>query len=512
MAYNWHIEFWLSLRITTLYNGTTTYKRRIEITPAPSLRFYLQHHRSVNKSGGYVTYWRQFYQVFTSSRPVDGERRATEAARLEADVLEALNDALHVSPIKAARFPLSEIEVYTPSVASARWLECLQTATKLAPALRNRDEVVVSNVKFLLTVGELFSNYTNKQILSFLSWQFVEHFGPVADSRLLLARYGDQRTADKLRPAYCGFHVEAAYKLMLLSMQFMLRITKADQRQINRGFDRMLLNAIRLVKETKWLDSKSKDSMVAKFDELQLAVWPPAKFLTNESLEAIYQTYPEHETTFGSYWIKSIRSLHATRKDSLYKDVLRLPMNYAQPYFVYDYLLNSVRVAIAAIDRPLYYSKGTSAMFYGGLGFSLALEMVKAIDREGLHWRPGVGVVTSIISKASKAAFEERENCLKNSDGKNSLFPEIPALQLAYSSFVDTTKERERDRPISSNFTETQVFFITLCYMTCGQKGVINPFSANCNKLVRNSVAFANAFGCPPGSKMNPLQKCTFFG
>ncbi|XP_037579763.1 neprilysin-4-like [Dermacentor silvarum] len=512
MAYNWHIDFWFSVRIMTVNNGTATYKRHIAITPAPSLPLYLQHHRTVSKSGGYVAYWSQFYKVFANSSPVDGERQATEAGRLEGDILEALNDAFHVSPIEVAAFPISEIEVYTPSIASARWMQSLQTVTKLDPALRNQDEVVVRNVKFLLTVDELFNNYTNQQILEFLAWQFVEHYGPVADSRLLLARYGDQRTADILKPAYCGYHIEVVYKLMLLSIQFTLRIAQADQKQIDRGFNRMLWNAIRLVKASEWLDSESKHSVAAKIRTLRLAVWPPDKFLTKESLEELYQTYPEHEKTFGNYWIKSIRSLRTTKKDSLYESVLRMPPNYAQPYFVYDYLLNTVRVAIAAIRRPLFYSKGTRAMFYGGIGFSLALEMVKALDREGLRWRPGVGIVPSIISEHSKDAFEERENCLNSEEGKYGLFPEIPALQIAYSAFVDTTKETEKELPISNDFKETQVFFLTLCYMTCSKKGFINSFSANCNKLVRNSVSFANAFACPPGSKMNPLKKCMFFG
>ncbi|KAH7937181.1 hypothetical protein HPB49_008582 [Dermacentor silvarum] len=219
----------------------------------------------------------------------------------------------------------SEIEVYTPSIASARWMQSLQDVTKLDPSLKNQDKVV-----------------------------------------------------------------------------FTLRISEDDQKQINRGFDRMRRNAIRLAKAAVWLDSESKDSVVAKLEALKLAVWPPSTFLSNESLEEIYQRYPEREKTFGNYWI--------------------------------------------------------------------------------------------------------------NEEGKYGLFPEIPALQVAYSAFLDTTKEGERDPPISYNFTQTQVFFLTLCYMTCSQKGVINPFSANCNKVARNSVGFANAFGCPPGSKMNPVQKCTFFG
>ncbi|XP_054922262.2 neprilysin-1-like [Dermacentor andersoni] len=512
LAYNWHIEFWFTVQILKYGVGTRDFWR-LSLEPAPQLPFYLQHHRSVINSGGYYEYWSQFYTAFTSTIPIDSARRATEAARLEGDILEALNQALHVSPKEAATFPLGEMEVYTPSVQSFRWIKRLQNVTDIHPVLKQQDDVVVSNVKFLLTVGEVFGNYSNQQILEFLSWQFVEHYGPVADSRLLLTRYGDQMIADTLRPAFCAFHIEVAYKAVLLSMQFALRITKEHRLQIYQGFRRLRLKAVHYVNSSEWLDSKSKDSVAAKLSTLELAVWPPAEYLTNESLEEIFKTYPENEKTFGSYWIKSIRSLRTVKKDSAYKYMLGLPLNYAQPYFIYDYFMNSVGVAIGAVSRPLYYSEGTRAMFYGGIGFSFAFELVKALDREGLRWSRHGGVVTSIISANSKAAFDERDNCLSNSEERDhSLFPEIPALEIAYSAFVDATKEAEKELSISADFSETQVFFLTMCYMTCSMKGVVHPFSANCNKLVQNSLAFASAFRCPLGSKMNPLKKCTLFG
>ncbi|KAH7937379.1 hypothetical protein HPB49_011303 [Dermacentor silvarum] len=235
LAHEWHVEFWFSVQIVLYGQGTREFWR-LSLEPAPQLPFYLQHHRSVINSGGYYEYWSQFYTAFTNSSPVNSERRATEAARLEGDILEALNQALHVSPRRAAWFPLGEMEVYTPSIDSYRWLECLQKVTNMDPALKQRDDVVVSNRKFLLTVGEIFGNYSNEQILAFLAWQFVEHYGPVADSRLLWTRYGDQTIADTLRPAFCGFHIEVAYKAVLLAMQFALKITKEDRLQIYREF------------------------------------------------------------------------------------------------------------------------------------------------------------------------------------------------------------------------------------------------------------------------------------
>ncbi|KAH7936760.1 hypothetical protein HPB49_003903 [Dermacentor silvarum] len=515
LAYHWRVELWVSMRVFLARRNSKTSNWIIEFRPAPQLPFFLKHHLSVNRAGGYSTYWSQFYQIITNTSPPDNLRLARDAANLEGSILKKLNEAIHVSPRVAAKFPISQVQTYTPNLASHRWLRPLQHITMLSPPLSAEDEIVVTNVKFLVSVGELFENYTNQEILSYLAWQFVEHYGPVADSRLLLSRYGDQATAERLRPAFCGIQVEAIYKLMLLSLGYTLHIKNSENDLIDRGFNRLVSAAIGLVNASSWLDPESRNIVTEKLLSATMNVWPPAKFLTNESLEEIYKNYPgpDQAKSFGGYWIRSMRSLRAIRGSPDYAYVSSLPHSYALPYLEYDYLVNKVDVAIGAIAHPLFYSKGTNAMFYGGIGFSLAFELLKALDREGLQWHPNGQLVSSILSESSRSVYETRENCLNRSEESDrNLFPEIPALEIAYSVYLDASKNAENELQISEDLTETQVFFLTMCYMTCSREGFSNPYSANCNKLVRNSLAFANAFECPLGSKMNPAKKCTFFG
>ncbi|KAK8785180.1 hypothetical protein V5799_008452 [Amblyomma americanum] len=508
LAYNWQVALWFSLRAVMKHG-----KWNILLTAAPRLPFYLHYHRSVKIAGSYAAYWTQYYRAFIGDVKADSEQRAIEAQRLEGEILEALNAALEASPKDASVFPIGEVEVYTQSIETSRWLRALQHATALRPELTEQDEMVVNNKHFLLTIGELLGNYTNAQILEFLAWQFVQHYAPVADSRLLLTRYGDQQKVDLLRPAFCGLHIEVAYKVLLLTLYFSSRVTQTDRRLVDGAFERLLSTTISLVNSTEWLDTESKAVVSAKIGSVYMRLWPPAHFLTNENLEHLYEPFPGNASSFGFYWLESIQSMRATNRTPEYEAVLDLPLNYAQPYLEYDYVENSVDVAIGAVARPLFYGKGTKGMLYGGLGFSVAVELVKAIDREGLHWRPGGELTTSIFSAPSQAAFEEKEQCAKTTTGgaSHSLFPEIPALQVAYSAFLGATNEVGSTPPISEELTEAKVFFITLCYMTCSLARVKNAFAANCNQVVRNSLAFANVFECPPGSKMNPIKKCNFF-
>lgn len=74
-------------------------------------------------------------------------------------------------------------------------------------------------------------------------------------------------------------------------------------------------------------------------------------------------------------------------------------------------------------------------MFYGGLGFLIALEMVRALDKIGLHWNEDGRETTSILSGRSIKYFGEQDACLKD-EGSISIFPEVPAVEIAYAAFV----------------------------------------------------------------------------
>ncbi|KAH7941316.1 hypothetical protein HPB49_012173 [Dermacentor silvarum] len=61
------------------------------------------------------------------------------------------------------------------------------------------------------------------------------------------------------------------------------------------------------------------------------------------------------------------------------------------------------------------------------------------------------------------------------------------------------------------DLTEEKVFFITACLPSCAVTPADNLYGGDCNKAVMNFAPFAEAFGCPVGSNMNPATKCTFY-
>ncbi|KAK8773406.1 hypothetical protein V5799_012063 [Amblyomma americanum] len=515
LAYNWQAAFLFEVRASLVRKGGHKGRRSIILTPAPLITRYHQQHRAVIRDGkdAYFKYWMDFYTALFGDTKTASKERALETADMEGDIFVAIKEALQASPKDSAVFPIAELEVFTVDISSSRWFQLLKNVTAMSPELTEQDVVVTTNVYFLQTVGNLFKKYTNAQILDFLGWQFVQHYAPVSDSGLLVARYGDRRTARSFRPTFCGFHIEVPYRVLLLTLRFASRLTQSDKELVDAGFDRLVSTAVHLVNDSSWLDSESKALATDKLRAASLRLWPPAEFLNETNLEELFRAFPEKQESFGEYFIKSRQSIRTISRTPEFDTVLGMPENYGLPYFEYDYADNAIGVAIAAVARPLFYGKGTPAMFYGGFGFSVALELVKALDQEGLQWHPDGRLVHSFFSEASHAVFEAKNTCLNSSefDSGKSVFPEIPALQIAYSAFLDAASEPGSQAQISTELTEEKVFFMTICYMTCARKDVKNPFAADCNKIVRNSAAFAKAFRCPEGSRMNPAYKCALF-
>ncbi|KAH8036147.1 hypothetical protein HPB51_017958 [Rhipicephalus microplus] len=76
---------------------------------------------------------------------------------------------------------------------------------------------------------------------------------------------------------------------------------------------------------------------------------------------------------------------------------------------------------------------------------------------------------------------------------KASVFPEIPAVEVAYAALQRALKEDGRRFRIAKDLTEERVFFMTLCFMTCPRRYTPSAYKVDGNKALRNFAEFATA-------------------
>ncbi|XP_072145587.1 neprilysin-like [Dermacentor andersoni] len=513
LAHSWQSPFWMSVSVLDAPDQSSPATRlRFQIRPSMLVPALLYHHRLARRA--YFKYWELFVHHLypdSNTRPDTNKTHVEEIRVMEEQILETLNSLVISGSPKPAVFSFGNISAYVPNATAFEWLRSFEQSIPLRRQLSYEDEIVVSDVRLLRTVSELIQKYDVGQLNMHLTWLLVQYCAPVADYAILEDHYGSRQKAAAYLPVFCGQQTEASYKILLAALDFVFRFDARDIKTVNDGFDDVVSTAVEKVNVSNWIDDESKARLIEKILTVKKSLWPPEAVVNADVLEKLYGAFTENSTNFAAMWIETRISAGDLMMTGQYEEVMRLPWNSLPGYVFYDYVSNTVQMATATIAAPLYYPNGVKAMLYGGLLFLMATHLVRAFDREGIRWTPHGSEVGSILSNATQVQYHYRDRCFYGTV-EYSLFPGVTAFEIAYTA-MKHSHVRDSSLPLAlrDDLSEDKVFFMTLCYISCSISGDQHYRNFDCNKVARNSKAFAEAFHCPIGSKMNPQKKCQFF-
>ncbi|KAL3204774.1 hypothetical protein MRX96_011747 [Rhipicephalus microplus] len=476
LSYHWTSPYWITVHLLT---PSTSGRQRVLITPGLYISILRNQHQSV--ASAYDRYWQMFLELFypdPETRPPMNLEAVEEIRAMEKDVLDTLHAAAVSLPKRPAKFPFREIGNHLHNASAA----------------------------------ELLDKYGPLKLNQHLIWLILQNYAPKTDYAFFVTYYGSVEKTAVYRPLYCAHQVEASFKVLVLALGVVTRLTIFDRRVIDTGFKSLVSAASGRIRNATWMDDEDKLRMISKLASVSMLFLPPKSILDNGTLEGLFEQFPENEPSFAEYWIGSLAAMGSMKKTHEYRKALLLPGNNFPDYVNYGYISNTVRLAIGAAAAPAYYRDGTEAMLYGGLLFLLAMQMVKAVDEVGIKWYTNQTTLDdTILSNASLQTFRDKSECWYGASNE-STFPEIPALEIAYAALKEFHHQHNTEPlALSEQLPEDKVFFMTLCYMTCSNALFKGGITADCNKVVRNSDAFARVYGCAKGSRMNPEKKCTFF-
>ncbi|XP_077524021.1 endothelin-converting enzyme 2-like [Amblyomma americanum] len=508
-SYKWLMSFWITVYVR---HPRPSGRRHVFVSPGLYIPILLNHHRSVAQS--YARYWQQFLLLFYPDlvdRPPMDENHINRIRIMEEYILTRLYQEVKSPRKKPALFSFKDIGSHLRNASTAEWVRDFQAGLLLQPELTADDQIIVTDIAFLATVTKLLDTYSTKQLNMHVSWLIMQYLTIAGDYSVLVRYYGSLETADKLLPIYCSHHVEVVFKVLISALGFFSRFTARDREAIDTGFNSLVSAAVDRINHSSWLDNESKIRARKKLSSVRAAIWPPTSLLNNETLEKIYANFPEKEPSYAHYWLSGRKAANTVNMTQGYDEALMLLGNHFPVYADYNYVYNVVKLAMATASPPAFYRNGTKGMLYGGLLFIMAMQLARAIDGEGIQWSANrTADENTILSSFSLQEFHAREKC-QHGEGNSSVFPEVPAVEIAYAALTASLRDADWLIDIAPDLPEKKVFFMTLCYMTCASPGARNAISADCNKVVRNSDAFAEVYGCPKGSNMNPVKKCSFF-
>ncbi|KAK8777901.1 hypothetical protein V5799_020758 [Amblyomma americanum] len=504
LSFNWNVDLWFKVRI--LPNTAQGPQRRLSITRSPLIPLWSRVFNLIPRDK-FATVYKALYQLFWINRRLPTHKEAMSVYSTQGVILRRLLESTRSSQ-SPAFFPLVALANHT-SLATPKYMEnIINRALQFDPPFNQDDLLVLSDSTLLDAVLTVIRDFGDYAVLQHFTWFFMQTYAALAGPRdVLRTVHGSSEKAKEIWPRYCAVNTEGSYKLMVAALSAVALFTAEERWRIDSYLKIVQQAAAKRTQAAQWLDEETKKVAAEKLLSVRTFLWPSEKYLTNEGVEEAYKDFPENGTSFVRLWIDSRQSGRRTVGSEAYFEEQRLTSSVSLPYAEYVHMLNAVKLAVGAMRPPLYYPRGTKAMLYGGLGYFFARQLTRAVDDEGVKVDPQGRVLSSWVSEASRPAFEKRlRGCLAQNE---SVFPEVPALEVAYAAFREDV-DHAQDR-LSPELSEEQVFFIATCSTSCTKTAAGNAFSGQCNKAVMNFAPFAQAFGCAPGSRMNPEKKCSFF-
>ncbi|KAH8023805.1 hypothetical protein HPB51_018024 [Rhipicephalus microplus] len=363
----------------------------------------------------------------------------------------------------------------------------------VSPEIDDDDTVFVSHRGLLATLVALVKSHGAIALTAFIRWWVLVIVGFLADTDFI-RKHASDREINEVMSLVCTTEVEATYGLAL---------STADKENFEEEELDGLREALENIKNTLvlgishlvYLEDRAKELIMAHIRSIKTELWGDLDNLKegNESLPA-FADFPVADGPFLRYWL-SIRE-HALSLSS----ALRYRLPYVQrrtmpnTLFRYEPFSNAVVLNHAALTAPYYYTAGTKAMLYGGIGFWYARTLAQA-----LYIGPESVFVPEYAKTGGRpwAALNDKGLLKRCSDGlfynDDDGFPEMAAMEVAHAAL-----ERDDDHnrlPGAETLDTDHIFFMTLCYGSCRAEGG-RRFSPSCNRAVLNSRIFARVLRC----------------
>lgn len=312
-------------------------------------------------------------------------------------------------------------------------------------------------------------------------------------------------------------------------------------------FERVKETVAERILVKSWLDEETRTQALLKLNSLRgrFHVWPG---FHNESLLA--REMAEVEIDPDDFFHTVLRRFQQIR--TVDDKVLRRNVTEKRrhPYSVnayYESSTNTIGIPLAMMTAWSWsWDGGPAYAAHATLGSVIGHEILHAFDlhRRRLPLDPDMNVDQWLwITPESWKRLEARIECVARlyarsfwrkvqfygndvavqfdwNVTRNENVADIGALQISYKTWHTLTNGKDRSLPGLEGLRASQLFFIsaaqTYCSNMTAEAYILSveldyhtPQPERVNGIMMNSQAFADAFRCPLGTKMNPPNKCT---
>ncbi|KAH9368566.1 hypothetical protein HPB48_007120 [Haemaphysalis longicornis] len=431
--------------------------------------------------------------VMASSSTSWSEISFAEAVNFEKDLIKTLTNSTSrgSTVVESATLDVHSLARLLPYFDESQWAEFVAHGADIANA--SSIQITVTNVDFLNWYGTLVQK-NDSMMAWYTSWLAVSEMAPFVSREVAAQRFGND-VLDKSVPKICLRFSERHLGVAAFGAYIYQKFVPDFVIDINGTTAAVRASFREKVVKSAWFVSSGNYNAINSGD-----------FFWLRSVTAAYQQMlgPSLKGMSGSIaqnWVIAANHRRRFPGNETFWTALLDEMNTQPSYSFFTSRRNSVRLPLYATMLPIYDAGLTPSIKLGTLGVLLAVatfrnlvttlgpDVADATGRSLRCFSGPLGNETYNLELDRAVPVQIVEECLRG------IKPASSGRRLAHLS----------------QFTETQTFFLAMCYLLCDPAGVGGQLERACNEAVRHSTLFSSAFTCARGSKMNPREKCNFF-
>ena len=390
----------------------------------------------------------------------------------------------------------------------------------------------VATPDFFRGLEQVLQQYDDEALRAYLRWQLVDAAAPA-----LPPAFVEQDFAFRSR------HLTGEEKILPRWKRCVDAVDRAMGEALARPYVALTFGA-EGKKEAQALIHGIEEAFARNLEQLD---WmdDATREQAREKLRAVYNKigYPDRWRDYGALEVNRdsfLRNrMNAARFESA-RDLAKIgePVDRGEWFMspptvnaYYSPLRNEMVFPAGILQPPFFSTKATHAANAGGIGMVMGHELTHGFDDKGRLF-DAKGNLREWWSPEVAEAYRNRAQCVVEQyerytveglhlNGRLTLgenIADIGGLKLAWNA-LQAEQDRRGEGPEVEGFTEDQQFFLSFAQSWCSKRRpayarmlvTVDPHSPpqyRVNGAVSNVPGFAEAFSCPAGAPMAPVDRC----
>ncbi|XP_045772204.1 neprilysin-4-like isoform X2 [Maniola jurtina] len=455
-----------------------------------------------------------------------------------AKITSAPEDRRNVSELYR-RMSLTKLEGLVPQIHWRRYLCIVMNRT-----VHSQETVVLFALNYVRHLVQLIEETDHSTLSNYLLWRFVRHRVNNLDDRFQSAKqkfyyilFGREQAPPRWKN--CISQINSNMGMALGSMfvrKYFDEMSKNDTMTMTTEIQQAFRELLHM---TTWIDDETKKLAAHKVDSMMLRIGYPDFILNKHELDERYKEVKIHPDKYFENILNILQHLTKMEQSRIGQPVNKTLWNTAPAVVNAYYSRNKNQIMFPAgiLQPPFYHRHFPRSLNFGGIGVVIGHEITHGFDDKGRLF-DCEGNLHRWWSDIAIEAFHHRAQCLIDQYGQY-IVPEVN-MKLdgvntqgeniadnggvkqafhAYQQWLLHHNAADETLP-GLNHTNKQLFFLNFAQVWCGamrpeamrnklKTAVHSPGRFRVIGTLSNSLDFAREFQCPPGSPMNPVNKCS---